>query len=181
MAGRQFRHTSCGPLRKSVILVTRRATRGECSVRGRRSALQLSEKSPVNARRQRFQSVSGLADSLLQAALRTPDLRSVSKSQELQRERVRKARGKRLNQNCHSQVLLVFDDTTVDEVAQDDARHTFSTKKPPPLTRTHRILRRSFPNRTVAPGECFLNMRCCPDRQPKSASERNQMTRKLAT
>src|SRR4029077_8350904 len=81
-------------------------------------ASQLSEKLPVNDRRQRYQTVSGLEDSPLQAAVRTPGLRSVSKSRELQRELVRKAHGKRLNQNCHSQVLLVFDDTAVDEVAR---------------------------------------------------------------
>src|SRR5439155_7048059 len=80
--------------------------------------LQLSGESPVNDRRQRHQAVSGLEDSPLQAALRTPGSRSVSKSRELQRELVRKAQGKHLNQNCRSQVLLVFDDTVVDEVAR---------------------------------------------------------------
>src|SRR5438309_1024462 len=42
-------------------------------------------------------------------------------------------------------------------------------------------LRHSFADTTFAPGECFLNMRCCPNRQPKSAPEQNQITRKLAT
>src|SRR5437762_10195740 len=42
-------------------------------------------------------------------------------------------------------------------------------------------LRRSFSDTTFAPRECFLNMRCCPNRQPKSAPEQNQITRKLAT
>ena len=50
-----------------------------------------------------------------------------------------------------------------------------------PMTLCVRRLRRSFPDRTVAPGECFLNMRCCTNRQPKSAPEQNQITRKLAT
>src|SRR4029077_5053699 len=27
----------------------------------------------------------------------------------------------------------------------------------------------SFPDTTFAPGECFLNMRCCPNRQPQKA------------
>src|SRR3982751_2876132 len=80
------------------------------------SALPLSEKSLVDARRQRYQTVAGLEDSLLRAALRTLGLRLVSKSRELQRELVKKAHGKRLNQNCRSRVLLVFDDTIVDEV-----------------------------------------------------------------
>src|SRR6476620_4260597 len=80
------------------------------------SALPLSEKSPVNARRQRYQTVAGPEGSLRPAALRTPGLRSVSKSPELQRELVRKEHGKRLNQSFHSRVLVVFDDTTVDEV-----------------------------------------------------------------
>src|SRR6266571_8764299 len=42
-------------------------------------------------------------------------------------------------------------------------------------------LRHSFPDTTFASRECFLNMRCCPNRQSKSAPEQNQITRKLAT
>src|SRR5437867_13143782 len=49
------------------------------------------------------------------------------------------------------------------------------------MTLCVRRLRHSFPDTTFAPGECFLNMRCCPNRQPKSAPEQNQITRKLAT
>src|SRR6266436_3232686 len=41
--------------------------------------------------------------------------------------------------------------------------------------------RHSFPDTTFASRECFLNMRCCPNRQPKSAPEQDQITRKLAT
>src|SRR4051812_41682431 len=117
MADRQCQHR----------VVARCENRSFCSHVGRRAAnarcassslaLQLSGKSPVNARRQRYQTVAGLEDSLLRAALRTPGLRWVSKSLELQRDLVRKAHGKRLNQSCHSRVLRVFDDTTVDEVA----------------------------------------------------------------
>src|SRR3954464_13913255 len=117
MGGRQCQHRVVG----------RCENRSFCSHVGRHaenvrsalcsSALPLSEKSLVNARRQKYQTVAGLEDSLLQAALRTPGLRWVSKSLELQRELVRKAHGKRLNQSCHSRVLRVFDDTTVDEVA----------------------------------------------------------------
>src|SRR5262249_59921528 len=46
------------------------------------------------------------------------DVRSASKSRELQRELVRKAHEKRLNQNCRSRVLLVFDDTIVRKAAR---------------------------------------------------------------
>src|SRR6478672_7196014 len=118
MAGRQCRHRVVGrcEYRSFWSHVGRHAANARCAPSS--PALQLSEKSPVNARRQRYQSVSGLEDSLLQAALRTPGLRSVSRSRELQRELVRKAHGKRLNQSCRSRVLLVFDDTTVDEVAR---------------------------------------------------------------
>src|SRR5437667_12294622 len=118
MAGRQYRHRGVGRCenRSFSSLVERRAGNAR---RGWSSpALQLSEKLPVNDRRQRYQTVSGLEDSPLQAALRTPGLRSVSKSRELQRELVRKAHAKRLNQNCRSQVLLVFDDTVVGKVAR---------------------------------------------------------------
>src|SRR6266571_5620729 len=101
--------SSCRPLRQSVILLTRRATHGECSVRAVVASLAAFRKvAGKNDRRQRYQTVSGLEDSPLQAALRTLGLRSVSKSRELQRELVRKAHEKRLNQNCRSQVLLVF-------------------------------------------------------------------------
>src|SRR5882757_10288091 len=48
------------------------------------------------------------------------------------------------------------------------------------MTLCVRRLRHSFPDTTFAPRECFLNMRCCPNGQPKSAPEQNQ-TRKLAT
>src|SRR5438876_11562065 len=118
MVGRQYRHRGVGRCENRSFWspVERRAGNALC---GRSSpALQLSEKLPVNDRRQRYQTVSGLEDSPLQAALRTPGLPSVSKSQELPRELVRKAHGKSLNQNCHSQVLLVSDDTVVDEVAR---------------------------------------------------------------
>src|SRR5437763_4452314 len=74
---------------------------------------QPSEKSRVNDPRQRCRTVPGLEDSPLKAALRTLGLRSVSKSRELPRELVKRAHGKRLNQNCRSQVLLVFDGTIV--------------------------------------------------------------------
>src|SRR5437868_13573099 len=117
MADRQRRHRAVGPCenRSFWSLVGRQAA----NARRARStpAWQLSEKLPVNDRRQRYQTVSGLEDSPLQAALRTPGLPLVSRSQELPRELVRKAHGKRLNQNCRSQVLLVSDDTVVDEVA----------------------------------------------------------------
>src|SRR5438034_2568022 len=118
MSDRQRRHRAVGPCetRSFWSLVGRHALNARCARSS--PAWQPSEKLPVNDRRQRYQTVSGLEDSPRQAALRTPGLRSVSKSRELQRERVRKAHGKRLNQNCRSQVLLVFDDTVVDEVAR---------------------------------------------------------------
>src|SRR4029077_15442748 len=132
MADRQCRHLVVGRCenRSFCSHVERHAGNARCARSS--PALQLSGKSPANARRQRYQTVSGLEDSLLQAALRTPGLRSVSKSRELQRELVRKAHGKRLNQSCHSQVLLVFDDTTVDEVAR-------TTRDPAAPFRTTRL------------------------------------------
>src|SRR6476620_2313653 len=118
MAGRQCRHRVVGRCENRSFWshVGRHAASARYAPSS--PAWQLSEKSPVNARRQRYQTVSGLEDSLLQAALRTPGSRSVSKSRESQRELVRKVHGKRLNQSCHSRVLLVFDDTVVDEVAR---------------------------------------------------------------
>src|SRR4029453_13940912 len=118
MAGRQCRHQVVGPCgnRSFWSLAGRHAGNAR---RARSSpALQLSGKSPVNDQRQRYQTLSGLEDSPLQAALRTPGSRSVSKSRELQRELVKKANGKHLNQNCRSQVLLVFDGTVVGKAAR---------------------------------------------------------------
>src|SRR5437016_14644671 len=116
-AGRQRRHRVVGRCenRSFWSLVGRDAGNARCPRSS--PAWQPSEKLPVNDRRQRYQTVSGLEDSPLQAAWRTPRLRSVSKSRELQRELVRKAHGKRLNQNCRSQVLLVFDGTVVGKAA----------------------------------------------------------------
>src|SRR5436190_22493837 len=118
MADRQRRHRAVGPCenRSFWSLVGRHAGNAR---RARSSpAWQPSETLPVNDRRQRYQTVSGLEDSPLQAALRTPGLRSVWKSRELQRALVRKAHEKRLNQNCRSQVLLEFDDTVVGKAAR---------------------------------------------------------------
>src|SRR5438874_13771050 len=118
MADRQRRHRAVGPCenRSFWSLVGRQAANAR---RARSSpAWQPSEKLPVNDRRQRYQTVSELEDSPLQAALRTPRLRSVSKSGELQRELVRKAHGKRLNQNFRSQVLVVSADTVVGKAAR---------------------------------------------------------------
>src|SRR5437016_12753520 len=118
MAGRQRRHRVVGPCENRSFWshVGRHAGNVPCARSS--PAWQPSEKLPVNDRRQRYQTVSGLEDNPLQAALRTPGLRSVSKSRELQRELVRKANEKHLNQNCRSQVLLVFDDTVVGEAAR---------------------------------------------------------------
>src|SRR5947207_4757795 len=118
MAGRQRRHRVVGLCenRSFWSLVGRYAgyvRSAQWSLAG-----QPSEKLLVNDRRQRCQTVSGLEDSPLQAALRRPGLRLVSKSRELQRELVRKAHGKHLNQNCRSQVLLVFDCTVVGKAAR---------------------------------------------------------------
>src|SRR5205823_11088969 len=118
MADRQRRHRAVGPCenRSFWSLVGRHAANAR---RARSSpAWQPSEKLPVNDRRQRYQTVSGFEDSPLPAALRTPGLRSVSKSGEWQRELVRKAHGKRWNQNCRSRVLLVFDDTVAGKAAR---------------------------------------------------------------
>src|SRR4029453_19673987 len=82
------------------------------------AAWQPSENVAVDDQRQRYQAVSGLEDSPLQAASRTPGLRSVSKSPELQRELVRTGHGKRLNQNCRFQFLLLFDDRVVGKAAR---------------------------------------------------------------
>ena len=173
MAGRQCQHR----------VVARCENRSSCSHVGRHagdarsawssSALQLSGKSPVSARRQRCQTVAGLEGSLLRAALRTPGLRSVSKSRELQRELVRKAHGKRLNQSCHSRVLPVFDDTTVDEVAptkRDPAAPCRMTSLNDAavvlgaLSLCAHKLRHSFSRQDFRTLRCFLNRRCCANR-----------------
>src|SRR5215469_17535061 len=98
MAGPQCRHRGVGRCenRSFWSLVERRAGNAPCGWSS--PALQLSEKSPVNDRRQRCQTVSGLEDSPLQAALRTHGLRLVLKSRELQQALVKKAPAKRLNQ-----------------------------------------------------------------------------------
>src|SRR5438309_10570768 len=118
MADRQCRHRVVGRCEKRSFwsLVGRHA--GDARPARSSPVWQPSEKSPVNDRRQRYQTVSGLEDSPLQAALRTPGLRSVWKSRELQRELVRKAQGKSLNQNSSSQVIIVFDDTVVGKAAR---------------------------------------------------------------
>src|SRR5205823_12048064 len=129
MADRQRRHRAVGPCenRSFWSLVGRHAANAR---RARSSpAWQPSEKLPVSDRRQRYRTVPGFEDSPLPAALRTPGLRSVSKSGELQRELVRKAHGKRLNQNFRSQVLLVTADTVVGKAARmtRDPAATFRT------------------------------------------------------
>src|SRR5947207_15463269 len=118
MAGRQRRHRVVGRCENRSFWSLAGRHAGHAGSARWSPVWQPSEKLPVNDRRQRYQTVSGLEDSPLQAALRTPGLRSVSKSRELQRELVRTAHEKRLNQNCRSQVLLVFDDTAVGEVAR---------------------------------------------------------------
>ena len=118
MAGRQRRHRVVGLCenRSFWSLVGRYAgyvRSAQWSLAG-----QPSEKSLVNDRRQRCQTVSGLEDSPLQAALRTPGLRSVLRSRELWRALVRKAHAKRSNQNYRSRALLVFGGTIVGKAAR---------------------------------------------------------------
>src|SRR5438132_13474423 len=109
MAGRQYRHRGVGRCenRSFSSLVERRAGNARCARSS--PAWQPSEKLPVNDRRQRYQTVSGLEDSPLQAALRTPRLQSVSKFRVLKRELLRKARGQRKNQNLRYKILSVSD------------------------------------------------------------------------
>src|SRR5437763_5420495 len=49
------------------------------------------------------------------------------------------------------------------------------------MTLCVRRLRHSFSRHDLRTRECFLNMRCCPNRQPKSTPEQNQVTRKVVT
>src|ERR1044071_4247001 len=118
MAGRQCRHRVVGRCenRSFWSLVGRHAGNAPCGWSS--LAWQPSEKLPVNDRRQKCQTVSGSEDTPLQAVLRTPGLRSVLKSRELQRDLVKKVHAKRLNQNCRSQVLLVSDDIVVGKEAR---------------------------------------------------------------
>src|SRR3954465_6573103 len=118
MAGRQCRHRGAGRCGNRSFPFPAERHAGNARYGWSSPALQLSEKSPVNDRRQRCQTVSVLADSPLRAALRTRGLRLALKSPELQQALVKKVPAKRLNQNCRSQVLLVFDGTAVDEVAR---------------------------------------------------------------
>src|SRR5216110_3117689 len=118
MAVRQRRHrvVRLCENRSFWSLVERRA--GNARRAGPSPVWQPSEKLLANDRRRRCQTVSGLEDSPLQAALRTPGLRSVLKSRELWRALVRKAHGKRSNQNYRSRALLVFGGTIVGKAAR---------------------------------------------------------------
>src|SRR6266487_899162 len=118
MADRQCRHRVVGRCENRSVWALAGRHAGHARPSRWSPIWKPSEKSLVNDQRQICQTVSGLEDSPLQAALRTPGLPSVLKSRGLWRALVRKAHGKRSNQNYRSRALLVFGGTIVGKAAR---------------------------------------------------------------